>query len=77
MTDRIAPRLTREGFRTGCSQPGPTQDMMRTVSLDKIDVTFTNGGSIIISTDDPFLLKQLSDAKSAVGDRTTSIRRKS
>jgi hypothetical protein len=77
MNDMTAPRLTREGFRIGCSQPGPTRDMMKTVSLGKTDITFTNGGSIIISTDDPFLLKQLSDAKSAVGDRTTRIKRKS
>ena len=68
----IAPPLTTEGFHRGCSQSGATRPMTQSVNVGNADITFTTGG-IIITTNDPLLLKQLSDAKTAVGDRTARV----
>ncbi len=75
MTDMIAPPLTSEGFKRGCSQPGPVMESKTEVTIDGLTITFTKDG-VLLAADTELTFWQLTKAKEAVGDRTTRIRRK-
>ncbi len=46
------PPLTVEGFKKGCSQPGPVRPMKEVVIHEGIQITFTANGIIISALKD-------------------------
>jgi hypothetical protein len=68
--------LGAQGFQNCYGDLGPAKPAMATVTHNNLFVTFTERG-VLISVDNPFLLKWLQHAAEAVGNTTVRIRSRS
>jgi hypothetical protein len=73
MYGKNAPALTAEGFKTGCSQPGPVKPLVsKTIDISGLKITISKG-SVHLKTKDPLIARALTLAAEAVGNSSLRI----